>query len=136
MPAGRPSVYTQEIADTICLRISEGESLRSICRGDDMPAKSTVLLWAANDKDFSDQYTRAMLCRADHHFDEVLEIADDEDLKPDDKRVRVDARKWVLGRMNPKKYGDRSTVDMNHNYRNLSTEELEARLAKLEAGNS
>jgi hypothetical protein len=41
MPAGRPSDYTQEIADLICERIADGESLRAICAGDDMPNKST-----------------------------------------------------------------------------------------------
>ncbi|WP_431196787.1 hypothetical protein [Pseudomonas aeruginosa] len=45
MSGGRPSDYTPEIAQAICMRIAEGESLRMICRDDSMPDKSTVLRW-------------------------------------------------------------------------------------------
>jgi hypothetical protein len=37
------------------------------------------------------------------------EITDNEAIQR--SKLRVDARKWVLSRMNPKKYGDRLNVD-------------------------
>ena len=136
MPAGRPSDYTDETAEIICRRLAEGESLKHICDDEEMPSRPTVYKWLNDRPEFLNNYTRAREEQADYYFEQVLEIADNEDLKPDDKRVRVDARKWVTGKLRPKKYGDRSTVDMNMNYNELSTEELEARLAKLEAGNN
>ncbi len=60
--------------------------------------------------------------QADHFADEILEIADETgaDLTTDDKgkvtvehevvarsRLRVDARKWLMARLAPKKYGDK-----------------------------
>ena len=27
-------------------------------------------------------------------------------------RLQIDARKWILGKMNPKKYSDKQTVEM------------------------
>ena len=39
MPDNR---YTPALADTICKRNSEGESLRAICRDPDMPSEGTV----------------------------------------------------------------------------------------------
>ena len=123
---GRPSDYTQEIADTICERLSNGESLRSICSSEEMPSKAAVCRWLAKHESFRDQYARAREIQADAHFDEMLDIADDaanDWMRREGKdgegsyavngehiqrsRLRVDARKWVLGKLNPKKYGDK-----------------------------
>lgn len=120
-PVGRPSKFTQVLADAICDRIAEGESLRAICIDSDMPNRSTVFLWLANSKDFSDQYARAREAQADKYVEEIIEISDDgtndtyttekgEEVNHDviaRSRLRVDARKWVAARLAPKKYGDR-----------------------------
>jgi hypothetical protein len=119
---GRPSTYTQEIADRICERIADGESLRSILRDDNQPASSTVFKWLTENKSFSEQYTRAREAQADVLFDEILNIADDgkNDTYTDcdgnvrtnqdviaRSRLRVDARKWMAGKLRPKKYGEK-----------------------------
>lgn len=43
---GRPSSFTQEIADEICKRLSNGEPLTVICREDGKPCDDTVREWA------------------------------------------------------------------------------------------
>ncbi len=50
---GRPSLYTEPLAAKICLRLAEGETLRSICRDGAMPDKATVLRWLADEGRFS-----------------------------------------------------------------------------------
>lgn len=107
---GQPTIYNEEVVSEICSRIADGESLRSICRDDSMPAKSTVLMWLADEDKapFLDQYARAREAQADALFDEIVSIADSEN--GDDvqrARLRVDARKWVAGKLRPKKYGDK-----------------------------
>ena len=129
---GRPSSFTQAIADRICERLAEGASLRAICEADDMPARSTVFKWLREVDGFSDQYIRAREMQADAIFDDLTEIADDGRNDWMEKRdadgeligwrengesarrsaLRVDARKWMLSKMLPKKYGDR--LDLNH----------------------
>ena len=109
-PVGRPSKLTPEMADNICERIANGESLRNICRDADMPSKNTVLRWANDNSEFRDQYARAREEQEHFYFEDLIEIADC--VVPDaaevaKARVQIDARKWVLSRMNPKKYGDR-----------------------------
>lgn len=122
---GRPSDFTEELADTICERIADGESLRAICREEGMPSKATVFRWLANNEKFQDQYARAREAQADSLFDDVLEIADDSRndwmerngegdpgwaLNGDHiqrARVRIDARKWMAGKLRPKKYGEK-----------------------------
>lgn len=111
---GRPSDFTQEIADAICERLTEGESLRSICLSDDMPSKGTVCRWLAKHDGFRDQYAHARELQADTLFDEIVDIADGkkamlEGCDPDVQRDRlaVDARKWMAGKLKPKRYGEK-----------------------------
>jgi Bacteriophage Sf6, terminase small subunit-like len=75
---GRPTKYTSQLAEAICARLAEGESLRQICRDEDMPVQSTVYLWLldADHRDFSENYAQARNIQAEVLFDEALEIAD------------------------------------------------------------
>lgn len=135
---GRPSSYTKKVADIICERLADGESLRSICAGDKMPRKTTVFRWLKANAAFRDQYARARELQADGYVDEIIEIADEECIyvrkldgkavdadDPDDSMVeavfdktavmrnklRIDARKWVASKLRPKVYGDRIQPD-------------------------
>jgi len=126
MPAGRPSEYTEELADNICAQLSDGASLRTTCLSDDMPDKSTVFRWLRTHEEFRDQYARAKEESADALTDEMLDIADDGSNdwmkrhgKEDEEywvangehiqrsRVRIDVRKWIASKLKPKKYGDK-----------------------------
>lgn len=96
-----------------------------------MPAPSTVFLWLQKHKEFSDQYARALEARTEAMADDILAIADDgtndwmERKHGDDvawvtngealqrSRLRVDARKWLMSKMAPKKYGDKITQEVS-----------------------
>jgi len=95
-----------------------------------MPSRTVIYEELAANKDFADHYARACDMRADEVFDEIFEIADDGrndwiETREDDARgwrengeslrrsqIRIDARKWALARMSPRKYGDK--LDLNH----------------------
>lgn len=105
---GRPSVYTQEIADLICQKLAEGMSLRAICRSDDMPSDACVRNWALEDREgFFAQYTRSRDIGLDCVADEVFDIADDKTGDVIRDRLRFDARRWYLSKLAPKRYGDK-----------------------------
>src|SRR5271163_4862835 len=132
-PIGRPSLFTTELGDAICNRIADGESLRSICEEADMPDNATVFRWlsAEQHKDFCSQYIRPREAQADSLVDDILLIADDarnDWMKRDGENatgyqengevlrgsaLRIDAHKWLAGKMAPKKYGDK-TVNEHH----------------------
>ena len=135
--------WAEDWKEELCARIADGRSLRSVCGDTDMPAWSTVGTHLKSDGEFSAQYARAREHRADAMFDEILDIADDnrEDTRTlndgtfivnrdniQRARLRVDARKWVLAKMQPKKYGDRVSVDANATMADLSPEEQRDRL--------
>ena len=108
---GRQSTFTPELAKEICARLSAGESLRSICNAEHMPHESTVRLWVTeNIEGFATQYARARETQADSLAEEILDIADNESLPADSRRIRVDVRKWFAGKVRPKKYGDSTQI--------------------------
>lgn len=128
---GRPSKFSQATADTICERLADAKSLRSICLDETMPSAATVCRWLADERysSFREQYTRAREAQADAIFDEILHIADtqvegerikidadgNEEITREDmlghRRLQIDARKWMAGKLAPKKYGDKLELD-------------------------
>lgn len=123
---GRPSDFTQELADEICERICTGESVRQIADLEHMPSRQTIYRWLLKNEGFRDQYARAKEFQSDYHAEEILDIADDGTNDWEERefkngkgtyialndeaiarsRLRVEARKWLMGKMKPKKYGD------------------------------
>lgn len=113
---GRPSDYLPEVAADICSLLAEGESLRKVCDRPGMPSKASVFRWLAEHQEFRDQYAKATETRADAIFEEMFDIADtvlEEAAAVGKARLRIDTRKWALARMNPKKYGDKVSQDID-----------------------
>ena len=111
---GRPSTYTEEMANRICDKLTEGVSLRKLCMMDEFPVASTVYVWLDRFPDFAEKYARAREAATEDMLEEILEIADREGLDPQEKRVRIDTRKWAMGKLKPKKYGDKQVVDVGN----------------------
>jgi hypothetical protein len=110
MPAGRPTDYSPELAARICEQLSQGKSLRSVCKADDMPAASNVFLWLQRHSEFKEQYEVAKAESADALTDDMLEIADNADSdNVQVARLQVDTRKWLASKLKPKKYGEKIT---------------------------
>jgi len=111
-----------KIFPLILSEIEKGASLRSILRREDMPNQNTFFEWIDRDEEKAKQYVRATEKRADSIFEDILSIVDEntnDTILLDDgreivnndviqrARLRMDARKWMLGKMNPKKYGEK-----------------------------
>lgn len=113
--AGRPSLCTPEIVDTILTRIAAGESLRSICSAAELPDERTVRYWVVEDRKvvgeedaegFAARYFRArdigLDCRADRIIEEARAATD-----ATKGRLVFDADRWYLSKLAPKRYGDK-----------------------------
>lgn len=127
-PVGRPSLYQPELANRILAEIAAGRSLNAICREEWCPDKTTVLRWVATHNEFRNQYAQAREEQAEVWADEIVDIADDgtnDYVEQETKkgtivlcdheninrsRLRVDTRKWVLSKLLPKKYGERTAI--------------------------
>jgi hypothetical protein len=99
-----------------------------------MPDRGTVTRWLEANEGFRSQYARARDLQHDYWAEEILALADTPQLGvrreygtgaqgPVDKtveadmiehrRLQVDARKWLLSKLAPKKYGERVVHDVN-----------------------
>ena len=127
---GAVSIFTPALFTSICDRISQGESLRSVCRDPETPSKSTVLRWLREKPELRDQYANARDDLMEYWASDILEIADDGSLDTMEglnrhgdavmvpnhanvqrDKLRIDARKWSLSKLKPRVYGDRLEVE-------------------------
>ncbi len=116
---GRPSEYTQEMADRICHGLADGRSLRSVTQDEDTPSMATVFKWMRENPEFLNQYARAKEESTDAKLELMEEIGDqaiDASYKADPKaanavvsayKLKADSIKWTMSKLKPKKYGDK-----------------------------
>jgi len=106
--------------------IEEGTPLRKAVLG--IMSSETFYKLIHDSEELTKRYARACEVRADKMFEEILEIADNKDndietleldgveIQKSNKeviertKIRIDARKWMIGKMQPKKYGDKLDV--------------------------
>ena len=132
--------YTRELTDMICQRLADGESLREICREDNMPSESAVRGWVVQDVDgLHARYARAREAQMDRWAEEIIEIGDDatndwmtrrDGSKSVDQevvnraRLRIDARKWLMSKLAPKTYGEKVEIAHVNQPAEMSDHEL------------
>ena len=124
--AGRPSDYTEELGAEICRRIAIGETLTKICRPKTMPDRSTVWRWTEGNPDFRNALARAREVQSWSWADEAIDIADgagrkakgmpgtgEAGAKVQAEKLRIDARKWLIAKLNPKQFGEKITQEIS-----------------------
>jgi len=111
----------EKIFNTIFDIIENGKSLRFALKEVKL-SSSTFFIWIDEDIEKSKQYARVTELRAEALLDEMFDIVDETSYDtiitekgnevPNGEwmqrsRLRYDARKWLIGKLNPKKYGDK-----------------------------
>lgn len=114
-------MFNQSIADAVCQRITEGQSLRGACEAEGVH-HSTVMTWARDHSAFANQYARAREIGFDADFERLEELAAEPPPQTASgstdagwvawKRLQIDTKKWALSKKAPKKYGDK--VETTH----------------------
>jgi hypothetical protein len=124
------SRYTPELAEEILQRMSEGSPLRQVCRDMGL-AESTIRGWHRDDRDgFAARYEAARRMMIDCFADEIVLLANRDDLEPNDKRVRIDTLKWLASKVLPRRYGERlllagdATSPIQHLHNQVSLDHL------------
>ncbi|SHM41178.1 hypothetical protein [Bradyrhizobium lablabi] len=121
----RPTEFADEIFDIVCERMTEGEGLREICSDPQMPSKTTFLRWVEKDDGRQRRYQLAREALMDHYADQIRAIAWDDsndtvkrEGKPDlcnhewinRSRLKVDTLKFLMAKLHPKRYGDKTEL--------------------------
>jgi hypothetical protein len=129
---GRPCFTDERVANIkakLLVLIPQGWTIRQVLAEPDMCSMSYLFRdLLPHDEDFSKQYARALELRNEYWAEEMVEIADDGrndwmtrmygDTEIDvpnpevtkRSQIRIETRKWLMGKSQPKKYGDKTIV--------------------------
>jgi hypothetical protein len=113
--------FDEEKFDKILLVIEGGQSLRQALKTFQISSR-TFYMWIESDKTLEKQYARAIELRAEAKFDSIQEDylespqRDPESGRIDSawvalQRLKIDAKKWEVSKLFPKKYGDKLELD-------------------------
>ena len=110
-----PEKKAEQIEQILAL-MHGGFSLTRACKTVNI-TPAAFLQWAEKDEELDKQYARAREACIEKMADDVLEISDEEPAvdsfgKIDsgdvqNRKLRVDTRKWLLSKLAPKKYGEK-----------------------------
>ena len=130
-PRGRPSLYTLALAEEVCERLSNGETLEDICRSAHMPATRTVYLWTETHESFAADFARARTRGFDAIAAEALRIANTpvegveyvtkadggvEERRGDmlgHRKLQIETRLKLLAKWDPKRYGEKLALEVD-----------------------
>jgi hypothetical protein len=124
---GRPTKYTDNLADEICDAIAtSSDGLRKLCANNKhWPDRDTIFRWLFNNDSFYDRYHKAKQMQITALVDDVIDISDDtsRDTKVNEEgkevanseyvnrsRLRVETRKWLAAKLVPRLYGERKEI--------------------------
>jgi hypothetical protein len=117
---GRPSFeWTPAMEEEILAGIVAGKAIRQVVLegSEALPSVDTIYRRLATDKGFSERYTHAREMQQDTYAEEIVAIADG--LHPlfvgkeaDEKRLAIETRKWIMGKLRPKKYNDKIIAEI------------------------
>jgi hypothetical protein len=121
---GRPTVYSEALANEICNKIaSSNVGTRKLCEMHEAwPSQDTIFTWIKTYPYFSERYSEAKRLQIEVFMDDILFISDNiENDKLTDQdgklvlnsvavsraKLQVDTKKWLAGKLMPRMYGDK-----------------------------
>jgi len=129
MPAAEWAPVINEILSAIA---TTPKSLKTICEEiESAPTAKTFWQWMEHDSELGERYARAKQAQLEVLADQIVDLADTEricekvTIKADGSRevvildqvertkVQIDSRKWLLAKLNPKKYGERGILPVD-----------------------
>lgn len=112
-PVTRSPAVEKRIIDGLC----DGTPLRELCRQEGMPSWRSVYDWISADADFASRIAHARDLGFDAIAEDIFDIADSTKAISDHvqlSKLRIETRLKLLAKWNPKKYGDKQTVDVGN----------------------
>ena len=92
-------------------RLEQGEGLKSICG--EAGAAAFRRRVVDDTGGLASRYARARNIGLDALAEQIVEIASDDKRDANSRRVEVDARKWLLSKLRPDKYGDSTRTELS-----------------------
>ena len=98
---GRPSLYTEQLADEICELMYDGLSLIKACDALELK-RSTVWHWMEQHPEFAAKCARARDALIEVRLDKIADKIEKGKADPAHLRIEVSHEQWVAERMRPR----------------------------------
>ena len=150
---GKQSWDREKVMDYVCLRLSSTSlSIVTILyegyEGLPLPTYTAIRKWCGEDEALDSKYARAKSDQADYLGEEMLSIADTPELgetvtksprgievkmsdMTEHRKIRIETRKWLMGKLKPKKYGDKLGLVGGDGSGPVQTQNVPADLSRL-----
>ena len=130
---GRPTTYSNEFADRICEAVAQANcGLRKLLDDNpDFPTMLTVQSWLKKHSYFYTAYAHAKGDQLQAMAEDIVDIANDDSLDANDKRIRIDTRKWLLSKLMSKTYGDKLDVTSGGEALAVPSHQIDARIQSI-----
>jgi hypothetical protein len=108
---GRPSSFSQKVADEICERIISGETLIEICEDEKMPTRRDTYRWMEDHPEF-----RTQCARAREHLADLFEHQIRDEIKHINPKtahavsVTLNGLQWLAMKACPARFGNKQEV--------------------------
>lgn len=104
--------YSPFLADEICLRVSSGETLTSICRTPGFPSYGVLCRWRRENPDFEKALDRARRDKGEFYLERAIEEVEKDHLKDDVPlaKLRADVYRAASRVYDPDKFSETNKV--------------------------
>lgn len=116
-PKPRVNYRTPAIAKRLIEGLSDGVTMRALCRQEGMPNWRTVYDWMRDDPDFAAEVAHARDLGYEALAEDIFDIADGTKAISEHVQVsklRIDTRLKLLACWSPKRYGTKQTLDVGN----------------------
>lgn len=95
--------------------MAQGDSMRAVCARHQV-SLTTFFDWVSSEE-WAEHYARAREARADVKFEELEDVSEqavtaESAVEVAGLRLKADNIKWMLGKMAPKRYGDKTQTEL------------------------
>ena len=106
-----------KIVKEICIKLSDGQSLRQICSDKNMPHRVTILRWLNEDEEYAADTARARSLQADALDDDIQDVINEirrGDIDYNAGKAVIWGLQWRAAKLKPEKYGaQKKVIDVN-----------------------
>ncbi len=107
------TLYSPELAEKVCLLLVEGHTVAEIERMEGMPSARSIWRWAWKNPDFYEALDKAREFGTHAMNYKLLQLITETDTTPGELmklKILTDQYRWFIGKINQRKYGDRTTI--------------------------
>lgn len=108
--------FSWMLVDLICQKVREGDSLTKICKTEGYPSYALLCTWRREYPEIDTMLDQAREDRSETFHDKIIDIIETDAINRtdvDDRKLKVEASKWIAEKGNRARYGNSTKVEFS-----------------------